>query len=343
MYENYSILIVDDEANILNALRRALLDEEFTCYFAESAYQAYDYLETKKIHVIVTDMRMPNVNGLDLLKQINIKYPTMIKLVLSGYTQLSQILATINQVNIFNFILKPWNNEELILILHKALDYFILQEENSKYKLLLEIKNQSYQNILKRIEDVIDHAKKSAEMLRSISNEILTFGRDFRPEEYILYYPIFTKQYEIYQILSNAVTTEQSTMSTFQLQQRLTNHILKYFPETIVDTKPVTEQSITLNQQMLEAFLASTIVLFHDEFSQHGLYLSFLHSNKFVLSLLSKNAADHTSQSNIPTVFDTKVAYLHSIYDKIRDMCQITLQIINKDGNLVIGFSLEEL
>ena len=112
MYRGYSVLFVDDEVNILNALRRGLIDEEYTCYFAISGQQALRIMEAEKIAVIVTDMRMPGMDGLALLKEVAAKWPLTVKIVLSGFTQLQQILATINQVDIFKFITKPWKLEE---------------------------------------------------------------------------------------------------------------------------------------------------------------------------------------------------------------------------------------
>ena len=69
----------------------------------------------------------------------------MVKIVLSGYTQLPQILATINQVDIFKFITKPWKmEEEFISVIHKALDFYRIREENEEIKIALKKKNQAY-------------------------------------------------------------------------------------------------------------------------------------------------------------------------------------------------------
>ena len=67
MYENYRVLFVDDEQNILNSLRRGLADEEFYCHFATSGNQALEIMKQYNIAVIVTDMRMPEMTGLELL------------------------------------------------------------------------------------------------------------------------------------------------------------------------------------------------------------------------------------------------------------------------------------
>ena len=343
MYENYSVLFVDDEINILSSLRRGLLEEEYNCHFAESAMRAIDILEQKTIHVIITDMRMPEMNGLELLKHVEANYPSVIKLVLSGYTQLTQVLATINQVDIFNFVTKPWSLEELIVIIQKALDHYILQEENAKYKALLETKNQSYQNILKRIDEVVDHAKKSTEMLRAISNEMLKFGKDFTPLDRTIYHSIFSKQYEIYNTLSKAVTLDRKAYGSSQLQLQLTEFIQKQFPNAIIDNRLVSESTVMVNLQMLDAIISSIIILFQEEFTQNGLYVNFGSTSKFSISIISKNVAvESTKRNNGMTVFDAKIAYIQNIVTEIYDLCFITLQILSKGDNLVFGFSFEE-
>lgn len=340
MYENYSVLFVDDEINILSSLRRGFLEEEYNCYFAETGIRAMEYLEQKNIHVVITDMRMPGINGLELLKHVEANYPSIVKLVLSGYTQLPQVLATINQVDIFNFITKPWSIDELIVIIRKALDYYILQEENTKYKTLLETKNQAYQNILKRIDDVVDNAKKSADLLHSISTEMLTFGKDFNTLERSLFHDIFAKQYEIYNVLSKSVSLERKEYGSTQLQQKLSEQLREIFPEAVIDHRPVIENTVLVNKQMLDAIISSILILFHDDLTQNGLYVTFLNTDKFTLSFISKAACSEAAKRNNGiTVIDAKMAYILNIVNKIYNLCLITLQILNKDGNLVVGFS----
>lgn len=343
MYENYSVLFVDDEINILSSIRRGLLDEEYRCHFAESALRAVEILEQKKVHVIITDMRMPEMNGLDLLKHVEANYPSVIKLVLSGYTQLPQVLATINQVDIFNFITKPWSIDELIVIIRKALDYYILQEENEKYKTLLETQNQAYQNILKRIDDVVDNARKSSELLRSISSAILSFGKDFTPLERTLYNVILSKQYEIYNTLSKAITLERKEYSSTQLQLKLVEHIQEQNSEAVIDNHPVREGTVLANYQMLDAIISSILILFHDDFTQNRLHVNFLYNDKFTITFILKAPDSEASKrNNGMTVFHAKKAFIKNIIGNICDLCLITLQILDKDGNLVVGFSFEE-
>ena len=111
-YSEHTVLIVDDEVEILKSLSRGLHAEPYSLVFATSGMQALEaFVRDERISVIITDMRMPGMNGLELLKQVEEISPETIKIVLSGYTQLPQILATINSVNIYKFMTKPWDLE----------------------------------------------------------------------------------------------------------------------------------------------------------------------------------------------------------------------------------------
>jgi two-component system response regulator HupR/HoxA len=137
--ERRTILFVDDEKNVLNSLRRGLMDEPYNLLFAESGRQALEILEKNDVHVIVTDMRMPEMGGLELLRIVKQKYPHIVRLVLSGYTQVSTLLTAINQGEIFKFITKPWKlEEEFKGVIAQAVEYYNLHAERDRLAKELE-------------------------------------------------------------------------------------------------------------------------------------------------------------------------------------------------------------
>lgn len=107
--------------------------------FAKSGDEALKILEKENVQVIVADMKMPEMDGLTLLKIVKQKYPKIVRVVLSGFTQLPQVLAAINQAGIFRFITKPWNvEEELKIVINQALEYYVIQEEKEQLTKTLE-------------------------------------------------------------------------------------------------------------------------------------------------------------------------------------------------------------
>lgn len=172
------ILFVDDEINVLNAIRRAIIDESYTPFFAESASEALAIMEKNDISVIVTDMRMPVMDGLALLKVVKEKYPKTVRVVLSGYTQLSQMLATINQGEIFKFITKPWTTEEDFLpVIKQAIEYYNLQLERDNLRESLVQRNLAYQNIFRAMEQKQAQEKEELHNLHKINGWIFSHWR----------------------------------------------------------------------------------------------------------------------------------------------------------------------
>lgn len=132
MSETRTVLFVDDEVLLLRALERGLSREPYKKLFAEGGKDALKILEENEVHVVVTDMRMPEMSGLDLLRIVKQKYPQIVRIVLSGYTQVTTLLTAINQGEIFRFITKPWKmEEEFKPSVQQALEHYDLQSERN--------------------------------------------------------------------------------------------------------------------------------------------------------------------------------------------------------------------
>ncbi|MGB2864293.1 MAG: response regulator [Sedimentisphaerales bacterium] len=131
--EKKTVLFVDDEEKILTSLKRGLIDEPYKTLFASSGKEALEILQRNQVHVIVTDMRMPEMGGLELLKAVKEEYPNVIRMVLSGYTQVSTLLTAINQGEIFRFITKPWKlEEEFKPAIREAVEYYDFQYQRNR-------------------------------------------------------------------------------------------------------------------------------------------------------------------------------------------------------------------
>lgn len=161
------ILFVDDEALILNSLKRGLKKKTYECYYATSGLEALKILEKIDIDVVFSDMKMPQMNGLELLRTIDNEYPDIVKIILSGYAQLPQLIATINQANIFKYVGKPWDlNQELIPIIEESLAYSQYKKEMAIQKISLEKKNEAFQKIFKTYNSKAETKSQSWDILR---------------------------------------------------------------------------------------------------------------------------------------------------------------------------------
>jgi diguanylate cyclase (GGDEF)-like protein/PAS domain S-box-containing protein len=108
-----TILLLDDEQNILHALVRLLRKDEYKILCAINAEQAFELLALNDIQVILSDQRMPNISGTEVLKVVKELYPDTIRIVLSGFTDLKSVTEAINTGAIYKFLTKPWNEVEL--------------------------------------------------------------------------------------------------------------------------------------------------------------------------------------------------------------------------------------
>jgi len=136
----WSVLFVDDEANVLNALRRSLRKEPFRCFFAEGPEEALEVIRGEEIDVVVSDQLMPTMDGLTFLKMIKSQHPHIVRIILTGNADLQTAIEAINEGEVFRFLTKPWNDLELKVTLQNIFDFLELRRENQM--LLDTVKNQ---------------------------------------------------------------------------------------------------------------------------------------------------------------------------------------------------------
>jgi len=136
-----TILYVDDELNNLEAFKAAFR-RDFEVHLASSAEEARIILSTKEIAVLVTDQRMPNETGTQLLRKAVERYPDQIRILITAYSDTEAIVSAINEGYIFKFHQKPWKEEQLRASLLEACNKYnqivALKAKEKKYKQLLE-------------------------------------------------------------------------------------------------------------------------------------------------------------------------------------------------------------
>lgn len=119
----HSVLLVDDEPEILFSLR-GLLRREFELYTAESGAEALEVLRQHPVQVIMTDQRMPQMSGTELLRRSQDECPEAIRMVFTGYADIKAVVDAINQGQIYRYLTKPWDPDELVAVLHEACEHY---------------------------------------------------------------------------------------------------------------------------------------------------------------------------------------------------------------------------
>jgi DNA-binding NtrC family response regulator len=115
----HPILIVDDEPEMLFSLK-SLLRHEFDVHLARGGAEALEILKTTPIHLIMTDQRMPEMSGVEVLKHVKVEYPAAIRVIFTGYADTAALVEAINHGNVYRFITKPWDPDDLVASLREA-------------------------------------------------------------------------------------------------------------------------------------------------------------------------------------------------------------------------------
>jgi len=142
----YKLLIVDDETANTRLLER-LFREDYFCLTASSGEEAMDLLDQHEVAVIITDQRMPQMTGIELLKRTAERRPHMVRILLTGYTDLEALVEAVNCGLVYMYVSKPWNNEELKLRVSRAVEHY----ENNKLQHSLAANNERLKARLKEM------------------------------------------------------------------------------------------------------------------------------------------------------------------------------------------------
>lgn len=164
------ILFVDDERNVLRSLERTFLDDDYEIVTAGSGDEGLEILaaEGDTFQVIVSDYRMPVMNGVEFLKVVYERWPDTVRIVLSGYADAGAIVAAINEGHIYKFIPKPWNDEELKVTIQNCLERYFLLKKNRELLDELAHANQVLEEKVKQRTEDLELRNKALEFSQTM-------------------------------------------------------------------------------------------------------------------------------------------------------------------------------
>jgi response regulator RpfG family c-di-GMP phosphodiesterase len=152
----YKIMIVDDEPANLRTLLR-LFRQDYQIVTAESGPDALALLQQHDVALLISDQRMPGMSGIELMKKTVAVRPQMVKILLTGYTDVESLIESINCGLVYRYITKPWNNDDLRLTVARALEHY----EVIKSRYLLDMENQRLRARLAEISEMASSAAGS--------------------------------------------------------------------------------------------------------------------------------------------------------------------------------------
>lgn len=179
--QQWRILCVDDEPNILSSLRRLFRQAGYQVIVANSGAEGLQTLEKEAIDLVISDMRMPEMDGATFLRHVRERWPECLRILLTGYADISSTIEAINQGEIFRYISKPWDDNDLQLIVRHALERKALEREKQRLEALTAQQNEELRDLnanleLKVMERTVELRKAHEKLKSSFLTSIKVFA-----------------------------------------------------------------------------------------------------------------------------------------------------------------------
>jgi len=183
---NNKIVFVDDEKGILDSITRVFRNEPYKIYTFDDPVAAIDEIHVIEPAVVVSDRMMPTMDGSEFLEKIRIRWPAIVRIMLTGHSDLDATITVINKGHIFRFINKPWSKSELKMSVKNGADHFNLAQENKqmsrvikeKNKALLALNNEMEGRLRLCLKEVDQAARDYNEGTRRLQETLGTIIRD---------------------------------------------------------------------------------------------------------------------------------------------------------------------
>lgn len=151
--ENASVVLVDDEEMVLTSLSSFLtLETDYDIHTFTSAKEALDFVKTNTVDIVISDYLMPEMDGITFLGHVREMKPEVPRIILTGYADKENAIKAINEVGLYQYIEKPWENDDLLIVLRNGLEKQLL---------------------MKRLQEKIDQINKAYADLQGIHKEIV--------------------------------------------------------------------------------------------------------------------------------------------------------------------------
>ena len=143
----YSILYIDDEENNLVSFK-STFRRDYHIHVASSGKAGLEIMQKHNIQLVITDQRMPDMTGIEFLEKIVPLYPDCMRMIMTGFSDMDAIIQAINKGNIYRYVSKPWNREDLKITIESALEVYNLKSQN---KHLIEDLKEANQNLERKV------------------------------------------------------------------------------------------------------------------------------------------------------------------------------------------------
>ena len=166
----FTLLCVDDEPNILSSLRRLFRPCGYRVLVAESGAQGLDILRSEPVDLVISDMRMPHMDGAQFLAAVRAEWPDVMRFLLTGYADMASAIEAINQGQIYRYMNKPWVDDDLLISVRQGLDARALQRDKERLEALTRQQNETLRelndSLEAKVQERTDELQKAHKQLK---------------------------------------------------------------------------------------------------------------------------------------------------------------------------------
>ncbi len=155
-HETATLLFVDDEANILSALKRLFRPQGYRIFTAAGGAEGLAIMEQAPVDLVISDMRMPEMSGAQFLEQVRQKWPDTVRILLTGYADISSTIEAINKGHIYRYVAKPWDDNDVVLSVNRALERKHLEQEKRRLEILTRKQNEELKDLNAGLEEKVE-------------------------------------------------------------------------------------------------------------------------------------------------------------------------------------------
>ena len=155
-----TLLFVDDEASILSALKRLFRSSGYRILTAENGAEGLEILAQEAVDLVISDMRMPSMNGAQFLEQVRRNWPDTMRILLTGYADIGSTIDAINKGQIYCYISKPWEDSDIVLTVRQALERRALEHEKARLEALTSRQNEELKELNSNLEGQVQERTK---------------------------------------------------------------------------------------------------------------------------------------------------------------------------------------
>lgn len=147
--KSINVLYLDDEPHNLTAFRAAFR-RDFNIFLANTAIEARKIIDENDIHIILSDQRMPVTTGIEFFESIIASHPEPIRILITGYTDINAVVDAINRGQVYKYLTKPWNEDDIRIFVNRAYEVFNLRRKNAELSRKLLDANRKLEFLLRQ-------------------------------------------------------------------------------------------------------------------------------------------------------------------------------------------------